>query len=828
MSFQRHPVAAALAALVACTLASAQGTAPAAASGSDAAVDPARVVITGGGRPQTAATAPFNINALNEEALRQNNVGDLKSLIQLIPAISAPDNPARFADSVTARGLNVSPANANNLEQFVRSTIAYYLDDAPLPNIGYRIKDIARVETLLGPQGTLYGAGSLGGTIRYITNQPDFAGFEGRANLSLYQTRGGGLSNDVDGVVNVPLGGAFALRASVARLDEKGHTDRISNPPWRTGSFAWTTKPDAARNVYEDDDWQRVDGGRIALAFQPFKGLKFTLSHAEQKQLANGTSATSLLPLGVANARSPAERDDAWQNPEREVADFPCQPNCRFTDEFTAPAAGPGRSIVSRYPEFADRRFRLSAFDIDADLGFADLRSSTSVFRDARIGQADYASQGFLFYGPESSILQGFDLGGSILSDRSAYITFDNTYKGSSHETRLTSKGAGALAWIAGLYHTKQQKSLKFAEVLPGMDAYLGADKFAPSPLPDLGYDEDLSSTYQETALYGELSWRITAPWAVTVGARAFRYDDTARARINDYAGGVVDSDFTFAGGKKNDSFYKFNTSYQFTPDLLGYLTFSQGFRRGGSNGFKDLSNGRVVAPEVREYQPDSTDNLELGIKGWLVGKTLWASLAVYRIDWRNTQTYFSQSISGFPVNGTANGPDSRSRGLEAELRLTGLAGFTLAWSGATTEAKWAETKTLCLYVNGTGCRTWNAGFALGGAPKWKHNASVRYDTSIGSAGRYAFALLGVRHQGKVQSDRVDNEAQARSVLVYPSITRYNVRAGIGQAPWEAVLWADNLGDERKIVSNQNAGIMGRRIITTTPRTIGLNLSYAF
>ena len=119
-----------------------------------------QIIVTSGRREQAASSVPYNITAISQETLRDENITDAKKLIQQSVSISAPGNSARFTDSVTVRGLNVSPVNANNLEQFVRSTLAYYLDDTPLPFIGYRIKDISRVEQLLGPQGTLYGAGT--------------------------------------------------------------------------------------------------------------------------------------------------------------------------------------------------------------------------------------------------------------------------------------------------------------------------------------------------------------------------------------------------------------------------------------------------------------------------------------------------------------------------------------------------------------------------------------------------------------------------------------------------------------------------------------------
>jgi iron complex outermembrane recepter protein len=488
--------------------------------------EPERVVVTGTRRAQAASRVPSNISAIGQEALREKNIGDIKELIANLPGVSAPGNSARFSDSVTVRGLNVSPVNANDVEQFVRSTIAYYLDDTPLPDIGYRIKDISRVETLLGPQGTLYGAGSLGGTIRYITNAPLLGVTEGKLNLSLYQTHGGGLSNDVDAAVNLPIGQTLALRAVLARLDEKGYTDRVSTPPWR--SLPWTTQPDAARNVYEDDDWQRVDSGRFALLWKPSPGVGLQFSHTRQDKLANGTSGVSLQPLSVANARNDAEREAAWRDPGLRLSQLPCQPSCAYSRDFDTPVAVNGHSVLARWPEFSDRRFRMNAFDIDIDLGFADLHSSTSHFKETRLGQGDYASQGWTFY------YSFGDLGGAIDSDRSAFIRFDNSYKGLSHETRLTSKGDGPLSWLAGLYHTKQDKSQKFDEVLPGMDTFLGGAKATTSPQPDVGYAEDLTNIYKETALFGELSYRITAPWSLTLGARVFNYDSTAKVSIVD------------------------------------------------------------------------------------------------------------------------------------------------------------------------------------------------------------------------------------------------------------------------------------------------------
>jgi len=783
--------------------------------------EPERVIITGTGRATSASKVPYNATALSEEALRENNITDAKKLIQQSIGITAPENSARFADSVTVRGLNISPVNANNLEQFTKSTLSYYLDDTPLPNIGYRIKDISRVETLLGPQGTLYGAGSLGGTVRFITNKPRLGKTEGRINTSFYQTKDGGLSNDTDVVLNLPIGQSVALRASVARLDEAGYIDRVSNPPWRTGASAWSTKPDPNVNVYKDDDYQKVNGGRISALWRVAPGIDITLAHTRQDQLAHGTSGVSLQPLGVANARTDAEREAAWRNPDRTLAQLPCAPSCRFTNDSMAPVAVDKQTILSRYPEFADRQFRMNSFDLDWDLGFATLHSSTSQFEDSRRGEADYASQGYAYY------FSLGDLGGNITSGRSAFMTFDNTYKGLSHETRLTSKGAGPLSWIAGLYYTEQDRNLRFSEVLPGMDAFLGNSKAAKSPLPDVGYSEDLGSQYKETALYGEVGYRITPKWQVNVGARVFNYTDTALGKIIDYAGGFVDSDVTTTGGADGKSYYKLNTSYQVTDELLTYLTYSQGFRRGGTNGFKNLSATRVIADTAREYKPDSTDNIELGIKGYLFNRQLYIETGLYQIDWKDAQTYRSQVVSDFPVNGTANGPDARTRGWEFSSRYRINDMFSATYSTTTTRGEWVTTKTHCLYVNNTSCRTWSAGGKLGAAPKWKHNFGLRFNTTLDND-MYVWGGVSARYVAKIQSDRADSPVENSTVPSYDAYTSYSLNGGVSWGAYDASVWVQNVTNVQSLRSAQAAGIMGYRGIYGTPRTVGVNFSYRF
>ncbi|MBL0923821.1 MAG: TonB-dependent receptor [Sphingomonadaceae bacterium] len=776
------------------------------------------IVVTASGRSIGASKVPYNVTAQSEAELREENITDIKRLIADSPSINAPGNGARFADSVTVRGLNVSPVNANNLEQFARSTLAYYLDDTPLPNIAYRIKDVARVETLLGPQGTLYGAGSLGGTVRYITNKPDFDAVSGRVSTSLFIAEGGALSHDTDAVINLPIADTLAFRASIARLDDNGYTDRVSNPSWRTGAFAWTTKPDAGKNLYKNDDYNRVTSGRASLAWKLSDDIIVTLSHAQQKQLAHGTTATSLLPLGIANATTPAQVTAYIRDP----GSLPCtlNVNCQFNNSLEAPFLA-GRDVVaSRYPEFARRKFRLSSFDFDADLGFADLHSSTSYFKDSRRGQADYAGQGWLFY----YVFNGNFGPTDFPTQNSAFITFDNTYKGWNHETRLTSNNDGPFNWIAGVYYTDTERSLKFSEYVPTMDVFFGVNRAVSGGNVDEGYRENLGSKYREIAVYGELGYELTPRWKVNVGGRVFNYKDRAIAQIRDYSFDLVNNNVDVSKSVKGKAYFKFNTSYDITDDALIYATVSQGFRRGGTNGFRNVGT-RTVDPAVQNYKPDSTINYEAGLKGFFADRRLYLQANVYQIDWKDVQTYYSQDISGFPVNGTANGPDARSRGFEGMVRFNLSDALQVNFATAYTDAKWSSTRTVCLYTNGTSCRTWTKGQELGGAPKWKNSASIRYSGELGSNANGWVSLSG-RFVGSVQVDRADFPTD--DIPSYPSYAVFDLRGGVDFGSFNVGLWVENFTDKRAQISQQNDRVMGARILYTSPRTFGMNLTYGF
>ncbi|WP_374661387.1 TonB-dependent receptor [Inhella sp.] len=744
------------------------------------------VVVSAGKRNEAAHRLPYNVTAIGEQQLRDEGITDLKKLIQASPAIEAPPNSARFTDSVTVRGLNISSVSANNIEWFARSTLSTYLDDTALPMVGIRIKDIARVETLLGPQGTLYGGGALGGTIRYITNKPQLGKFLGRVSTDFFKVTGGGLSNDTDLMINAPLGEKFALRISLANLNDKGYTDRFAGkPPTLTSNI--TPKPDASKVLYEDDDWYKARTARAQLLWQPTNNLELRLAHTWQDGTAHGTSGGQLTPASGSPAR------------------------------YTAPLVWDKQTVLSPYPEFTDRDISLTSLDLDWRLpGLGRLHSSTSTYKDTRIGQADYLGTGSFFYGDLG--YSRYRLGSSSWSGNTAYITYDNRNKGWMHETRLVSE-PGVVSWIVGVYFSDQEKSNQFSEWLPTLPTR--------SARADEGYMENLASQYKETAIYGEATWKPTDKLALTAGARLFSFKDDATTQVEDYAFDLVTGTIKNNEKESGKSYFKLNASYQLSEDFLTYATFSQGFRRGGANGFRGVG-GKDVNPNVRGYESDSTDNIEVGTKGYLMDRQLYLQANVYRVTWKDPQTYFSQDIDGFPVWGTTNGPDARSEGLEFQARWKVIPAVELAMASTYTRGEWDDTKEVCLYANNSECRTYAKGGKLGGSAPWKHTLRARWSGDF--LDHSVYASLGARYVGVKASDRGDDPADRP--FEYKSYTTWNLSAGIGKGAWDFNASISNLLNNRELVSFQGTSAVasrtGLRGIYLAPRTFSFGATYRF
>ncbi|MGL4573545.1 MAG: TonB-dependent receptor [Burkholderiaceae bacterium] len=750
------------------------------------------ITVTASKREQQVHRVPYNVEALSEEALREANITDVKKLIDQNVAINAPNNGPRYAETVVVRGLSNQNVGANELDYFVRTGIAYYIDDTPLPNLNFRIKDIARVETLLGPQGTLYGSSSLGGTIRYITNKPKLGKTEGVINFDTYKTAGsGGLSIDPNVVVNLPLGNTFALRASVSALNEKGWVDRLTNPPYRTGANALPTR------LIEDENTNKTTGGRVSALWQVTPAFSVLLAHTAQDQTAVGSSAAQRLPAYIAAGG--------------------VYPGGRTITDPRAPYVVNDSTVVGAFADTSDRKLSMTSVDLDWDLGSAKLHSATSTYKDKKNSISDIT--GF-------NLLTDLDFHLDANGDPWAFSAYQDMlarYKGLTHETRIVSSGDGPFLWTAGLFYTKTEKDINFAEILPGFYAAQQRDTAAQGGVVDREYSETNRNVYKEKALFGEVGYKITPEWQITLGARQFRFKDTYETALNDWVfGGFTRS----AGGAKGSKrYYKFNTSYQFTPDQLAYFTISQGWRRGGANSIGGFPGGGIN-PEAFIFKPDETTNYELGFKGYAMDRKLYYSASVFRIKWTGAQigqSFFDENTF-LVFNGTANGADSHTQGVELQGKFKVTDTITLNAGLAYTEGKIDEDKTICITISCDQSIVEIKGEKLLGFPRMKSNLGLRYSTFLEN-GANLKASVSAQYRTKTQNPPTN-------LFQYGHYKQFDASVGYGKDAWEATLYVENLTGERAITSYASAAYfgptVGAREIFQRPRTMGLQFSYRF
>lgn len=289
------------------------------------------VVVTATKRSASAQDVPINLSSTSGEDLRSQGIVDLSKFVRTIPGISRVDSGARNPSPMAIRGLSVDELSANDGGSY-GGTVSTYIGDTPLL-IDLKMKDLERIEVLRGPQGTLYGAGAMGGTIRYIVNKPDLQEFSATFNTAISTTKeSSGLSSDTDFMVNMPLiEDKLALRVVGGHVDQKGYIDN---------DFIIAGADD-------DIDNERTDFARAALMWAPTDTLDMTFSYYFQDQNAGGRQAVN--------------------------------PNF----------AGDKYSASTRYQEPLARELDLYTFEANWDLGFATLSSSTSYYEISELGNRD-------------------------------------------------------------------------------------------------------------------------------------------------------------------------------------------------------------------------------------------------------------------------------------------------------------------------------------------------------------------------------------------------------------------------------------------------------
>jgi iron complex outermembrane recepter protein len=805
------------------------------------------VVVTATRRAVSAQDLPMAITAVSGSTLDQAGIVDIAGLAHSMAGVNYTDKGPfggvgganliiRGLNSETTSGL---PAAASP----VLPPVATYVDDTPLL-VNLRLQDLDRVEVLRGPQGTLYGSGSLGGTIRFVQNAPDPSAFDAKIETGLSKTdHTHALNEDVKGMLNLPLSDTFAVRLNAGWTDEAGF---INQPNLYALDSTGVPLPATPGAVFSNPIVYRKDGvnsyqyrsARVAALFKPSDEFHAQLSYYHQLSNADGFPYIATTLAGYNQPVSPAVLP---------VGNFTNPP---VASQFYNGPVPPGVDRLSS-PENTQSTTHdtvdMVALTLEYDMGFATLTSASSWAHHLNQTSADETAEYENFFGfPQDLYGQNprmFIVGKEAFDD-----------KPWSQEIRLASKSGGMFEWVGGLFYKNQTTVIKEEDYYPGYSAFYNAcaPVYGPSPadfntpsycgvgdtayvpgkttvingipvLKDEAFVGNFNTKFKEIALFGELTGHITSAWSLTGGARVFKQTLTqtqsnALLFLALPQFGSPPTNNT-SGDSWRRALWKLNTSYQFDKDNLAYATWSQGFRRGSVNSLPSTAGGIAVPPSLFKVEPDTADNYEVGVKGTVANRFRY-SAAIYDIQWHKVQE--EVQLTALVLPGVLNVGEAYSRGLELEMDALLTAHLTAHLGYTYDTTKLTQLSPLYSFPNVAGAPP-VVGSSLPGTPKSSAAATLEYGHVPLAGGELRYAI-DAHYQSAVLS--------GLSIAIPPvrGYTMLDTRLSFTQSHWSATAYVNNLTNNLGITSYQDPSVFGNRwmAIVSQPRTIGITLGYSF
>jgi len=847
-------------------------TVAAAATDSSASSDDSNslqeVVVTASRRAVSAQDLPISITAVSGDALDKAHIEDIAGLANSMAGINYVDRGpfgGVNGSNLIIRGLNSeSLAFQEGLATQVVPPVATYIDDTPL-YFNIRLDDLDRVVVLRGPQGTLYGSGSLGGTIKFVLNPPDPSGFDAKGEIGASKTNHAeNMNEELKGMINLPLSDVFAIRLNASASDDAGFVNQTNLYVLNAQGVPVLSQPTTASNPVglgiapetyskEGVNSYRYRDGRISALYKPSDEFKVQLSYFFQRSTAAGfpyVSQSALAytqPIAAQNQYLPYGQLSPVANPPDLLTLFPGK----------VPAGTDRLSNATTSLEGTEDEVNVFALNVDYDFGFATLTSSSSFGHHNNTTHDDLTAEyeNFAFYQSlygqnPRTLLQAHD---------------QDDDKVASQEFRLASKTGKYVDWIGGLFYKYEKQYIQEHEYYPGYNDFFnactasglyppsdlggvngsacGAGEFPPGNIidginnpTDQAYIGDVETTFRDIAILGEATGHITSAWNVTVGARLFKQtvSQAQQTGLLFDGAGYVSGNSGFDEWRR--ALWKANTSYHLDKNNLVYATWSQGFRRGGINALPGQqpvpavnatttcpagspnAGNYCLSPSLLELQPDKVDNYEVGIKGVFENRLNY-SFDIYDMQWHNLQE--GTSLTPLSLPAAANVGNAYSRGLELDL-MASITHHVAAKLGYTYDQTKLTSFDFIFSQNVTAPLP-PPGGPLPGTPRNSVEGGLEFGHFNLAGGELLYAVDARYHSRIVSSI-------SETAPIVPPFHMLDTRLTYTKSHVLATFYVNNVTNTLGINAITDPLFWGNRTsaVISQPRTIGVTLGYSF
>lgn len=769
----------------------------------DDSYDGNAIIVTATKRDASLQDVPFSINAQTEQAIERANASTIEDLSRNVAGLTV-QNLGPGQSQVSVRG--VSAGQIARDQPGVKEQVGVYLDESVVslslftPDLD--LFDLNRVETLRGPQGTLFGSGSVGGTLRYITNQPDVDRIEGKVEGNVNLVDGDDFGGHLKGAINLPLSPNLAMRAVGYYTRYAGFINAL-----REGG-----------GESEDVNSGERYGGRFSLLWKPAEGLSITPRFVYQKVKTDGFNRQEVYNLYANEFTTTRPQVTFEERQQYLLLDEAFEDEVKLFD-LTMNYKGDTVDVTS-VTTYTDRDILVSrdasalTGSVSADLGF-----------------------------PDAGILLP-----SNLVDTTGVKQF-------TQEIRVNSAGTGAFQWLVGGYYANVKRDYTQRLPTPGYDAFTDARFGAGTSAalangfgPDSPYNADIPYDLSQIAIFGEVSYDFTERLTATLGGRYYAFDESRRF----VSGGLFPNGDNARDKTSSTGFSpRLLLSYDVADGVTLNAQASKGFRLGGVNDPLNLplcDGGVPNGPDAQtfsgrpRYDDETLWNYEGGVKAQFGGITFNAAGFYTKIDNLQVTADAGSCSSRIVFNA-----DAHTMGLEFELSASPVTGLDLGLSGSYVEAEFDSTLTR---PNGTVIEGIRNGNRLPSVPKFQMAANATYSFPIDpSSDTNAFVTASFQHVGSRYTQPGDQENNPRTFvhgftfggapvgsattldLKLPDYQLVNLGAGI-EFPdeLEISVYVNNLLDENALLAfdRERGGRARLGFATNQPRTFGVTVRKGF